>query len=106
MRPLAAQLRLELALTLRNGESLLLTLGIPVGVLVFSGASLAGFGAADLPNSSVTTGVSVSVGVPVTLTATWTGLDVAQRGLGVISYTGQTANGHVSSGTVTILSIG
>lgn len=35
MRPLAAQLRLELALTLRNGESLLLTLGIPVGVLVF-----------------------------------------------------------------------
>jgi ABC-2 type transport system permease protein len=35
MRPLVAQLRLELALTLRNGESLLLTLGIPVGVLVF-----------------------------------------------------------------------
>jgi ABC-2 type transport system permease protein len=35
MRPLVAQLRLDLALTLRNGESLLLTLGIPVGVLVF-----------------------------------------------------------------------
>lgn len=35
MRPLIAQLRLELALTLRNGESLLLTLGIPVLVLVF-----------------------------------------------------------------------
>ena len=35
MRPLAAQLRLELALTFRNGESLLLTLGIPVAVLVF-----------------------------------------------------------------------
>ncbi len=35
MRPLIAQLRLELALTLRNGESLLLTLGIPVVVLVF-----------------------------------------------------------------------
>ena len=35
MRALAAQLRLELALTLRNGESLLLTLGIPVAVLVF-----------------------------------------------------------------------
>jgi ABC-2 type transport system permease protein len=35
MKALAAQLRLELALTLRNGESLLLTLGIPVAVLVF-----------------------------------------------------------------------
>lgn len=35
MRPLLAQLRLELALTLRNGESLLVTLGIPAGVLVF-----------------------------------------------------------------------
>jgi ABC-2 type transport system permease protein len=35
VRALVAQLRLELALTLRNGESLLLTLGIPVGILVF-----------------------------------------------------------------------
>ena len=35
MRPLAAQVRLELALIFRNGESLLLTLGIPVAVLVF-----------------------------------------------------------------------
>lgn len=35
MRPLLAQTRLELALTLRNGESLLLTMGIPVGLLAF-----------------------------------------------------------------------
>jgi ABC-2 type transport system permease protein len=35
VKALAAQLRLELTLTLRNGESLLLTLGIPVAVLVF-----------------------------------------------------------------------
>lgn len=35
MRPLAAQLRLELALVARNGESLLLTLGIPVLLLAF-----------------------------------------------------------------------
>ncbi len=35
MRLLLAQVRLELALALRNGESLLLTLGIPVAVLVF-----------------------------------------------------------------------
>lgn len=35
MRALAAHVRLELALTFRNGESLLLTLGIPVAVLVF-----------------------------------------------------------------------
>ena len=35
MRPLTAQLRLELTLIFRNGESLLLTLGIPVAVLAF-----------------------------------------------------------------------
>jgi ABC-2 type transport system permease protein len=35
MRALAAQLRLDLSMTLRNGESLLLTMGIPVGLLVF-----------------------------------------------------------------------
>ena len=35
MKALLAQLRLELGLVARNGESLLLTLGIPVGVLVF-----------------------------------------------------------------------
>ena len=35
MKPLVAQLRLELALLVRNGESLLLTLGIPVLLLVF-----------------------------------------------------------------------
>jgi ABC-2 type transport system permease protein len=35
VRPLVAQLRLELAVLARNGESLLLTLGIPVLLLVF-----------------------------------------------------------------------
>jgi len=35
MRPLVAQLRLELTLLARNGESLLLTLGIPILLLVF-----------------------------------------------------------------------
>jgi ABC-2 type transport system permease protein len=35
VKPLAAQVRLELTLIFRNGESLLLTLGIPVAVLVF-----------------------------------------------------------------------
>ena len=35
MRPLVAKVRLELALVARNGESLLLTLRIPVAVLVF-----------------------------------------------------------------------
>jgi ABC-2 type transport system permease protein len=35
MRPLLAHLRLELALLARNGESLLLTLGIPVLLLLF-----------------------------------------------------------------------
>jgi ABC-2 type transport system permease protein len=35
VRPLAAQLRAELTLLARNGESLLLTLGIPIVLLVF-----------------------------------------------------------------------
>jgi ABC-2 type transport system permease protein len=35
MGPLLAQTRLELTVTLRNGESLLVTLGIPVGCLLF-----------------------------------------------------------------------
>lgn len=35
MKPLFAQFRVECTLTLRNKESLLLTLGIPVGLLVF-----------------------------------------------------------------------
>lgn len=35
MTPLLAQTRLELAVTLRNGESLLVTLALPVGCLVF-----------------------------------------------------------------------
>ena len=36
--PLAAQTRVELTLTLRRGESLLLVLGIPVLLLVFFSA--------------------------------------------------------------------
>ena len=43
-------------------------------------------------------GVAVTVGTPVTLTATWTGLDTAMRWLGVISYTDTNA--------VTLLSVG
>jgi ABC-2 type transport system permease protein len=35
MSPLAAQARVETTLSLRRGESLLLTLGIPLGLLVF-----------------------------------------------------------------------
>jgi ABC-2 type transport system permease protein len=37
-RAVAAQARVETALTLRRGESLLVTLGIPIGVLVFFGS--------------------------------------------------------------------
>ena len=37
-RAVAAQARVETVLTLRRGESLLVTLGIPVGVLVFFGS--------------------------------------------------------------------
>src|SRR3954454_1750440 len=35
MRPLVAQSRAEIVMTLRRGESVLLALGIPVGLLVF-----------------------------------------------------------------------
>jgi subtilisin family serine protease len=52
----------------------------------------------DLPNSDVTTGVPVTVGEPVTLTASWTGLDVNKRWLGVI--------GYENSDAVTMLSVG
>src|SRR5438094_7805515 len=38
MRPLLAQLRVELILSLRRGESLLITLVVPVVLLVFFGA--------------------------------------------------------------------
>ncbi|HEY3063412.1 MAG TPA: ABC transporter permease [Chloroflexota bacterium] len=38
MRPLLAQLRVELTLTLRRGESLLITLVVPIVLLVFFGA--------------------------------------------------------------------
>lgn len=55
-------------------------------------------GPADLPNSDVTSGVPVSVGVATTLTASWTGLDPAKRWLGVISYAG--------TDDVTMLSVG
>ncbi|HEY2428455.1 MAG TPA: hypothetical protein VGI06_05965, partial [Acidimicrobiales bacterium] len=34
-RAVAAQVRAEVTMTLRRGESLLVTLGIPVGLLVF-----------------------------------------------------------------------
>jgi subtilisin family serine protease len=63
-------------------------------------------GAADLANSSVTTGVSVSIGSPATLTATWTGLNPAQRWLGVITYAGQTSSGPVTADLVTMFSVG
>lgn len=65
-----------------------------------TGYQLANFvvGPDDLPNSDVTTGVQVDTGVPETLTASWTGLDVTKRWLGVISYEG--------SDTVTLLSVG
>src|SRR6266446_2977456 len=38
MKPLLAQLRVELILTLRRGESLLITLVVPVMLLIFFGA--------------------------------------------------------------------
>ena len=37
MKAIAAQTKLELAMTLRRGESLLVTLAIPIGILVFFG---------------------------------------------------------------------
>ena len=48
--------------------------------------------AASAGNASVTPNpASVTVGVPVTLSANWTGLDPAKRYFGVINYAG-TAN--------------
>jgi hypothetical protein len=56
-------------------------------------------GTATVGNASVTPNpVSATQGVPVTLTASWSGLDAAMRWLGVIDYTG--------TGSVTLLSVG
>jgi plastocyanin len=44
--------------------------------------------AGDAGNLTVSDSVAVTTGVPVTLTATWTGLDPGKRWLGVISYVG------------------
>jgi subtilisin family serine protease len=55
--------------------------------------------ATDLGNASVTPNpASVTQGEPTTLTAQWTGLDPAQRWLGVINYTG--------TDSFTLLSVG
>jgi subtilisin family serine protease len=53
---------------------------------------------ADAGNLTVTDNVAVTIGAPVTLTASWSGLDPAQRWLGVVSYAGAT--------DVTLVSVG
>jgi hypothetical protein len=53
----------------------------------------------DAGNATVTPDpVAVRVGIPVTLTAAWSGLDVTKRWFGVISYAG--------ADSVTLLSVG
>ncbi len=55
--------------------------------------------AVDAGNTTVTPDpAAVTTGVPITLTATWTGLDTAKRWFGVISYAG--------ADSVTVLSVG
>ncbi len=64
-------------------------------------------GPADFDNSDVQPDTSpVTVGQSVTFTASWTGLDPAQRWLGVITYAGLSAEGPVVADTTTILSVG
>ena len=69
----------------------------PGGVTSYNLANFV-VGPADLANSDVTTGVPVTIGTPVTLTASWTGLDTTKRWLGLITYEGADA--------VTFLSVG
>ncbi len=61
----------------------------------------------DLANSDILPDTApASVGETVTFTASWTGLDTAQRWLGVITYAGTDSGGDpVSSDSVTILSL-
>jgi hypothetical protein len=60
----------------------------------------------DLDNSDIQPDTAaVSVGETVTFTASWTGLDIAQRWLAVITYAGTDSSGPVSSDSVTILSL-
>ena len=61
----------------------------------------------DLANSDISPdSATVDIGETVTFTATWTGLDIAMRWLGVITYAGEDSDGPVSSDTMTILSVG
>jgi hypothetical protein len=54
---------------------------------------------ADALNASVSPDpASVTLGVPITLTATWSGLDPAKRWFGVISYSGATDLTYLSVG--------
>jgi hypothetical protein len=53
---------------------------------------------ADAGNLTVTNNVAVTIGVPMTLTASWSGLDPAKRWLGMVSYAG--------TSDVTLVSVG
>ncbi|OHV24318.1 ABC transporter [Parafrankia soli] len=88
-RMLAAQTRLELTLTLRRGESVLLTLIIPIGLLVF-------FSAVDVLPTSTTTQSSVDFLVPgvlalAVMSTAFTGQAIAtgfERSYGVLKRLG------------------
>ena len=61
----------------------------------------------DLTNSDIAPDqAAVTVGQERTFTASWTGLDVAQRWLGVISYAGVANGSPVTTDTMTVLSVG
>ena len=64
--------------------------------------------AGDLANADLAPDTaSVLTGQPATFSAAWTGLDPAQRWLGVVTYAGTTSGGAaVHSDTVTLLSLG
>ncbi|HVF76471.1 MAG TPA: S8 family serine peptidase [Acidimicrobiales bacterium] len=62
----------------------------------------------DLANSDIAPDTaSVTVGRTTTFTASWAGLDPAQRWLGVVTYAGTTAGGSpMAADTVTLLGVG
>jgi ABC-2 type transport system permease protein len=108
-RALTAQTRVELSLTLRNGEQLLLTLGIPVLVLVFFSLS----DVLPLPEGTTDAVDFLAPGVLAlaVLSTAFTGLAIAtgfDRQYGVLKRLGSTPLGRprlLGAKTLTVLAV-
>ena len=104
MRVLQAQTRAELTMTLRRGESLLLTLGIPLLLLVFFSQVKIGTSSSIKPIDQVTPGILALAVMSTSMVS----LGIAtgfERGYGVLKRLGATPLGRGRLLTAKILSV-